>query len=267
MRTVLALSLAALLVLSGCGGLTGSAPTATPSPTPTAAPSADSVPGVTGGRLADAERLLAAHESGLVATGFETDFRVNATDQRRGEVYDARRRQQTIVEPGAEEYVFRTQGRGARFDTWGTRSVSVVRGQAGETTRYQVGGATPTRVLTNRAGLRPFLVATGFEATGVERRENLTLVTLVSTGTPDTAASPGVIPENATDLRNYEARAVVDTSGRVLSFEVTADYTIDGEPGSMDLTYGVIRFDRPAVERPTWAAETLREADWTPAAG
>lgn len=267
MRAVPVLVAAVLLVLSGCGGLAGSGPTATPSPTATPDASAERVPGVSDGRLTDAERLLAAHESELVGTGFETDFRVNVTDQFQGEVYDARRRQQTVVEPGADEYVFRTVSDSVQFDAWGNRSVSVTRGQAGETTRYQVGGPTPTPVLTNRAGLRPFLTATGFEATGVERRGNLTLVTLVSTGPPDPSETPGVLPANATDLRNYEARAVVDTSGRVLTVEVTTDYTLDGEPGSIDLTYEVIRLDRPAVDRPAWATEALREADGTPGAG
>jgi hypothetical protein len=32
----------------------------------------------------------------------------------------------------------------------------------------------------------------------------------------------------------------------------------------MTVTYGVIRLDRPAVDRPDWAAETLREAGRTP---
>jgi hypothetical protein len=265
MRAVLVLVAAVLLVLSGCGGLAGSGPTTTPPATPDA--TAERVPGVSDGRLTDPGRLLAAHESGLVGTGFETDFRVNVTDRFQGEVYDARRRQQTVVEPGAGEYVFRTLSDGVRFDTWGNRSVSVTRGQAGETTRYQVGGPTSTEVLTNRAGLRPFLTATGFEATGVERRGNLTLVTLVSTGSPDGAETVGVLPANATDLRNYEARAVVDTSGRVLTVEVAADYTLDGEPGSIQLTYEVVRLDRPAVDSPTWATEALREADGTPGAG
>jgi len=180
-------------------------------------------------------------------------------------VYDASRRQRTVAEPGADEYVYRmTQSTGTRFDTWGNRSVSVVRGRTGETTRYQVSGSTGAEVLTNRAGLRPYLTATGFEVEAVEARSNRTLVTLVSTGTPDPAASPGVVPDNATDLREYEARLVVDTSGRVLSFEAGAGYTLDGEAGSMSVAYAVVRLDSPAVERPSWAAETLREADWTP---
>jgi hypothetical protein len=263
MRAGPALVLAALLVLTGCGGLVGS-PDATPTTTDTAT-AADAVPGVSDGRLADPERLLAAHETGLAETGFESDFRVNATDQFRGEVYDMNRRQQTIVEPGADEYVFRTTAAtGIRFDTWGNRSVSVTRGQPNETTDYRVGSPTGTGELTNRPGLRSFLTATEFEVAGVERRGNDTLVTLVSSGTPDPEASPGILPENATDLRDYEVEAVVDTNGRVLSFEATAGYTVDGEAGSLSVTYAVIRLDRPTVERPEWTAETLREAGWTP---
>jgi hypothetical protein len=266
MRAVPALVLAALLVLSGCGALGGSTPTGTP--TPTAEGAADAVPGVSDGRLTDAGALLDAHQAALVGTGFETDFRVNATEQFRGEVYDATRRQRTLVEPGAEEYVFRTtQSTGVRFDTWGNRSVSVTRGRAGETTRYRVGGATGTEVLTNRAGLRSFLTATGFEVDGVESRGNRTLVTLVSTGTPDPEASPGVVPDNATDLREYEVRVVLDTSGRVLAFEATGEYTIGGQTGSMAVVYEVVRLDRPAVERPDWATEALRESDRTATPG
>jgi hypothetical protein len=266
MRAVPALVLAALLVLSGCGALGGSTPTATP--TPTAGATADAVPGVTDGRLTDAGALLSAHETALAGTGFESDFRVNATERFQGEVYDASSRQRTVAEPGGDEYVFRTsQATGVRFDTWGNRSVSVTRGRAGETTRYQVGRAAGTGVLTNRAGLRSFLTATGFAVDGVEERGNRTLVTLVSTGTPDPSASPGVVPANATDLRDYEVRVVVDTSGRVLSFEAAAAYTLDGEAGSMTVTYEVVRLDRPAVERPDWAAEHLDEAGWTPTPG
>ena len=265
MRAVLALAVAALLVLSGCGALGGSSPTATRTTSPAGTPDAGAVPGVSDGRLADPGALLEAHEAALVGTGFESDFRVNATERLRGEVYEASRRQQTIAEPGADEYVFRTtQATGVRFDTWGNGSVAVTRGRAGEAVRYQVGRPTGTGVLTTRAGLRPFLTATGFEVRGVDAGGNRTLVTLVSTGTPDLTSSPDVVPENATDLRDYQARAVVDTDGRVLSFEATADYTIDDEEGSMTVAYGVIRLDRPAVGRPDWVAETLREAGWTP---
>lgn len=264
MRDVPALALATLLVLSGCGALGGSTPTATPTPTPGA--TADAVPGVSDGRLTDAGALLSAHETALVETGFESDFRINATERFQGEVFDASRRQRTIAEPGGDEYVFRTtQATGVRFDTWGNGSVSVTRGQSGETTRTRVGRPTRTEVLTNRAGLRSFLTATGFEVDGVEERDGRTLVTLVSAGVPDPAASPGVVPDNATDLRDYEVRVVVDTSGRVLSFEATAGYTLEGETGSMAVSYAVVRLDRPAVDRPDWAAEALREADWTPA--
>jgi hypothetical protein len=50
----------------------------------------------------------------------------------------------------------------------------------------------------------------------------------------------------------------------VLSFVASARYTLGGEAGSVAVTYAVVRLDRPAVERPDWAAESLREAGWTP---
>lgn len=263
MRRVPAVLLVALVVLSGCGGLLGGGPGGSPAPgsdesTPPAA--AEEVPGVEDGELTDTRALLSAHRTELLETGFESDFRVNATERYQGERYEASRRSQAVVEPGAEEYVFRdtNYGEGARFDHWGNDSVTLTRARLGDQTRYQRGPATDPTVLTNTRVMGSYLNATNFSVTNVERRQNLTLVTLVSQGTPE--ATPAIAPRNATDLREYETRVVVDTTGRILTFEAEGTYTLGGSEGSMDLSYEVVRADRPGVERPDWATRVLRQS-------
>jgi hypothetical protein len=258
MRTVPLVLLAAMLVLSGCAGPFGGS-SGSGSPTPAAGDVPD-VPGVSDGELTNVSALLSAHVSGMTETGYETNVVVNATELLRGERYDARRRQQTLVEPSADEYVYRLTdfAAGARFDTWGNDSVSVTRARFQNTTRYQRGSAASPQALTGVRLVQPFLRATEFEVTSVGRESNRTLVTLTSTGSPGDDLS--VVPRNATDVRNYRARLVVDTTGRILSFEATADYTIGGDEGSMRIVHDVLRTDRPRVERPEWAEEALSEA-------
>jgi hypothetical protein len=197
----------------------------------------------------------------LNRTGFEANLEVNATELFQGELYDSRRRQQTVVEPGSSEYVYRLTDRsaGAQFDTWGNDSVTVTRARFGNTTQYQTGQPADATALTGARVLGTFLNATGLEVTSVEEGANLTFVTLENTGTP-AADTVGVVPRNATDVRNYSLRVVVDTSGRILVFEASADYTIDGDEGSMSITQEVIRDDRPSVERPAWTDEALASA-------
>jgi hypothetical protein len=257
MRTAPALVLVALLALSGCAGLF--AGTSSPSPTDTSAePPAETVPGVTDGRLTDASALLGAHAEALTATGYETRIEVNATERLRGDRYEASRLQQTIVEPGSGEYLFRLTDRaaGARFDTWGNGSVSVTRARFGDTTQYRTGGASDPVALTGTGVVGPFLNATELVVDSRRQNGTRTVVTLTSTGTP-TSDAVGVVPANATDVRNYQVEVTADTAGRILLVRASADYTLGGEASSMSVRFDLVRTDRPAVERPPWAAEAL----------
>jgi hypothetical protein len=259
-RAVPVVLLALLLALAGCNFAGG------PNPSPNATPTSEQPqqpPGVQNGTLQDTTALLDAHEATMVESGFESDFRVNATVQSQGQLFDIQRRQQTIVEAGRGEYQYRTtnggDGPNARFDVWANDSVAVVRAQSGSTTHYQLDEPAATGELVNRKVLAPYLRASTFTVEGVKETGNRTLVTLTATGFD--AENPALVPPNATDARNYEATLVVDTEGRVLSFSASADYTIDGEDASMTMEYEILQLGDPSVEKPTWAQEAVRQAD------
>lgn len=270
MRKVPVVLLAVCLVLSGCSFLGGTGtPTAGPDPGPgtgTGTPADGQVdpPGIENGRLTDLRTLLDAHEAALLETGFETDLRANATNSFQGEVYESRQRQQTIVEPDATEYRFRTTSLGDGFvaNNWGNESTTVIRARIGNTTRYQVDSGTADRLLTTRPVLESYLNATEMAVVGTgETGDGRQVVRLESQGTPDVAElDRGVVPQNATDLRNWTVTAVVDDEGRVLQFRATAEYTLQEQDGRLDIQFDVLRLDQPSVERPEWVAEALEGA-------
>jgi hypothetical protein len=179
-------------------------------------------------------------------------------------VYESRQRQQTLVEPEAREYRFRTTSLGDGFvaNNWGNESTTVIRARIGNTTRYQIEGATGERLLTNRPVLENYMNATEMAVVGTSRtQDGRTVLQLESQGTPNAdELESGVVPRNATDLRNWTVTAVVDGEGRVLQFRATADYTLQERDGSLDISFQVLRLDNPAVERPEWVTEALERA-------
>lgn len=249
-RPLSALALALLLTISGCSalGIGNTGPSDTPR-------SVD-VPGVEDGQLSNETALLEAHRTALLETGFVTDIRVNATTSRRTEsgteVVPVVRRQETRVRSDAAGYRFELENRGtgATFDEWANRSVRTTRLRVGEQTRYQVGQPRPARQLTGAAVLSSYLSG-AFTVESANETDGL--VTLTSTTPPDGST----LPPNATDVRNYEARLVVDGEGRVHSLAVTADYTLEGESSSLSVEYGLTRTGVDTVDRPSWVGEAL----------
>lgn len=257
---VAAVALALLLVTAGCNSILGAnSPTATPDDQDLAA--AEQVPGVENGTVTNATALLAAHQRELVATGFESDVRVNATVIEQDRVVNSQRRQRTVVESEVREYQYRTTnspgGGTVQFDHWANRSVSVVRGQFGDTVQYQIRDPQPARVLTARPVLDNYLTGPDVAVVGVNESGGRTLVTLRSTELP---ADRNAVPSNATNVREYEARMVVDTQGRVHAFVASGTYDLRGENYDFRITYELVRTDDPSVAQPDWAAEALRNA-------
>lgn len=266
---VATVALALLLVTAGCSGILGGG-SGSPTPTTTDAPGTDGtgdsvaneVPGVENGTLTDRTALLAAHERALLATGFETDVRVNATVVEQDQLVNSQRRQRTVVEADAVEYQYRTTnspgGGTVQFDHWANESVSVVRGQIGDTVQYQLREPQSTRVLTGRPVLDNYLNGSTLRVAEVDRSGEQPLVTLRSTEVPE---DPNALPDNATDVRDYEVRAVVDTDGRVHALVATGTYDLRGESHEFRITYELVRTDDPSVSQPDWAAEALQNAD------
>lgn len=256
-RTLSALALAILLALSGCSALgVGTSGT----PTAADAPAVDT-PGIENGHLSNGTALLTAHRTALVESGFVTDIQVNATARRRTSngtrVTSVVRRQETFVERNAGGYRFSlvNQGTGANFDEWANGTARATRLRVGNQTDYRVGKPRPAGQLTGATILDSYLTD-DFAVTSVNETDGRTLVTLTSTTPP----ARNAVPQNATDVRNYEARLVVDEEGRIHSLVVTADYTIDGEDASLRVSYELVRTGVDSVNRPGWVSEAFQSS-------
>lgn len=255
-RTVPAVVVALLLVLAGCS-LPADLPGSGPSPTPTA--DGDGPPGVEEGRLADGKALLRAHNRTVISTGFESDFHVNGTTTFRGEVVELEQRQRTVVEPGAAEYWFSFTKNvpATRSDVWGNSTMQASRAQSNAQTVYNTRRQpTPPRQLSATQTLGTVILGRNFSVTSVDRTNGTVLYTLRQEG-----GGPGFhLPKNATNVSNYNATLVVDRKGRIRSFEASANYTVNGQPGSMSIRYRLVRVGGIDVERPDWVSTALNES-------
>jgi len=247
-RLLAALAFAFLLTTAGCSAIADLGGTETPTT------GADAVPGVENDRLANETVLLDTHQAALVEQGFVTDIRVNATAEQRTrdgrKVGRVQRNQQTTVVAGGTGYTFSltNAGTGARFDEWANESYRATRLQSGDQTTYREGQPRDATQLAGTSILQSYLTEE-FTVESVEETDGRTLVTLTSTTVPD---EEGAVPENATDVRDYEATLVVDTEGRVHSLEVTAAYTIQGEEATLLVSYDLQRTGVESVTRPEW---------------
>lgn len=254
-RTVPAVVVALLLVLAGCS-LPANLPGSGSSPTPT--PAGEGPPGVEEGRLADGQALLEAHNRTVLSTGFESDFHVNGTTTFQGEVVELEQRQQTVVEPGAAEYRFSFTKNvpATRSDVWGNSTMQASRAQSNAGTAYNSGPPTRPRQLSATQTLGTVILGRNFSVTSVDSSNGTDLYTLRQEG-----GGPGFhLPENATNVSNYNATLLVDRKGRIRTFEASANYTVDGQPGSMSIRYRLVRVGGIDVERPDWVPRALNES-------
>lgn len=257
-RMVLVLMLVSL-ALAGCNFANGGGDrgTVTPTPTPDAA---ELPPGVADDQLANGSALLAAHNQTLAESGFETDLRVNATVASGKGPVEVRRRQRTLVEPGVPEYQFRVTNAGevpnAQFDYWGNRTVEAIRAQTNAGVNYGTGDPRPVDQLTTVLFLEPYLHQGNYTIVSLDRRNNTTLFTLQSKGVSNYT---GLVPSNATNVSGYSSTVIVDSEGRIYEFTATADYEIDGEQGSMEVRYRIVRTEDIEVSRPDWTDQAFTE--------
>jgi hypothetical protein len=258
-----AVALAVLLLTAGCSGVIGGdSQTPTDGSTPVDDGAANTIPGVEDGQLTNATALFAAHDRGVVETGFENEVRINATVVQSGQAVDIQRRQRTIVAAGRGEFQYQTvngQGGGfVKFDHCGNESVWVIRGTLGDEVRYQVRDEVPpTRTLTGTALLGNYVNGTNATAVDVREEGELTLVTFETTRLP---AETNALPANASDVRDYRAQFVVDTEGRIHGLVAEGTYDLQGETRTFSVTYNLKRLDDPSVQRPDWAGEALANA-------
>lgn len=210
-------------------------------------------PGVEDDELVDAEALLDAHAETLDESGYGHDLSVNQTVESENGTRETTRRQRTAVAAGTSQYLKQELlfGGQSRIISWGNESVEYIRVDSGGTTQYRQGNVDDPTVLTGVRVMRPFLTAP-FEVVETETVDGREVYALESTGQPD---HEGAFPDNTTSVESFHARLVVDEDGRIHRLRATADYRIDGEPGSYEFAFELTAEEDPGVGRPGWVDE------------
>lgn len=191
----------------------------------------DEPPGVEYGRLGDAGALADAHVEAMSESGFSHEISLDQTRTVEGEPTETYRGQRTSVAPGASEYTYQLVNSGevsSRFLVWGNETLEYSRGKWGGLRQSGSGVPAEARTLTDVELLEPHLTAP-YEV--VETREadggdgdetdGGTLTVLEATDRP---TSDDAFPNDAEDVRSYDATLVVDEDGRIRSLEATAEY-------------------------------------------
>jgi hypothetical protein len=248
-RSIAAVLLCVLVFAAGCSAIPGTGGDGGSGGT------AESVPGVEDGRLADGTALLDAHVEAATATGFTQEISTNATQTINNETVVVGQRQQVRVAPDATEYRSRVVVSGntsGRVLTWGNRTAAVRRVEVGGDPQYREVQPRPAEQLAGRLLLERRL-SEEFEVTDIEERDDgPALVTMEVDALP---ANNTVFDDQETieNVREFEATLVVDTAGRVRSYTATAVYDLNGQPADYDFSLRMTSFEDPGVERPPWA--------------
>lgn len=238
-RASAAVGLCLLLAVAGCSAIPGF--------------SEEQAPGVEDDELVDADALLEAHESTLTESGYSHDLLVNQTVESENGTRESSSRQRTSVSAGASQYLQQELlfGGQSRIISWGNESVEYLRVDSGGTTKYHRADPDDATTLAAVKTLRPFLSAP-FEVVDTDEVDGRTVYALESTGQPD---HEGAFPDNTTSVGSFEARMIIDEDGRIHKLTASADYEIDGEPGSYEFAFELTAEDDPGVERPGWVDE------------
>ncbi|MFC7228258.1 hypothetical protein N0B31_12660 [Salinirubellus salinus] len=282
-HAVSALTLACLLVLAGCSGLTAPAaptpaetvtPAPVPSPPPTPPP--DLAPGLTASGVTDAGALLAAHRSHLEGTSFRTNRTVSRTlpdgtvesrvvtrarfgaDGRYHVVrtIDGALRERLGTVARVEQYATSERGFRRRVVDDGNATYATVAPADGE-------GPQPTALLPGPTAGREVLLAlsaVNATVTDRERADGEWRYRLAGTGLRSVAALRSLTGRSdVASIANLSVTAVVTESGLVRSYAVTYADRREGGLVRVRRAGRIAGVGATDVSRPDWYATALVE--------
>ncbi|MFC6953936.1 hypothetical protein [Halorubellus litoreus] len=213
-------------------------------------------PGVTSDGVVYAERLVANHTAAVTATGFEvrgteTDvFRENGTTTSRSS-----ERVVVVASTNRTRVLERTVHDDGRVVTaWKRGRHRLTRVDGNETlyrprTTIRAASSLAVPVSASRA-----LAAGEFEVVNVTERDGRTFVTLTAD-----SADP---PYDGVDVQSFDARVVVDDTGRIHSFRANATY-VDADDGDVwggSASFELVSTGEGAPSRPSWVGDVPANA-------
>lgn len=278
-RPVLAVALAVLLALSGCGGLFGGGtptPTVTPADVPTGSPTApparELAPGLTGDGIEDPWALAAAHDDALA----DISYTERIVDRTRGRDGTERGRVNTTAyvqpDPERSHSIAVSTSRPDRFAfdadrvefyrEGERRFVAITRANGTEYLAFDDPGAGRS--------MRLFLlfssVETRVDGTVTRNDTELYRVRSVDLRAPDQFAA-AVGEDDEAEVGNVTVRALVDQWGLVHEYEYAYTVARDGVERRLSRRVEYAALGRTTVERPDWYDEAVNATGTATAGG
>jgi hypothetical protein len=264
----LALGVAIVVVFSGCvipiGGDTTEtgqpSPSPdeplTPTPTPTPDPSSSPPPGVTGEALVNATALVEAHARVLNETGYTAVGRGDTAIVRSGFLVDVTTRGRTVVAPGSRHYYEVRYVEAGPIDRVTERYANGTAERVHRTENGEVTEKTrqPRRrtTLASAPLLEPLLEGGDFTVTRVREVNGTNVYIIEADRTDNVTAVRDALPENAQEVRSFEATARLDAFGRVHSLNATIEFVIAGRNRTHRVGYTLKRIGVEEVPAPDW---------------
>ena len=213
-------------------------------------------PGVTSDGVVYAERLVDNHTAAVTATGFEvrgteTDvFRENGTTTSRSS-----ERVVVVASTNRTRVLERTVHEDGRVVTaWKRGRHRLTRVDGNETLYRPRTTIHPASSLAVPVSASRALAAGEFEVVNVTERDDGTFVTL--------AADSADPPYDGVDVQSFDARVVVDETGRIHAFRANATY-VDADDGDVwggSASFELASTGEGAPSRPSWVDEVPANA-------
>lgn len=261
--------LLSVVVLAGCSFTLGTGSPASPTPsatpgvqqetpneTPTPNTTSTYPPGVDESGLENVSALLEAHTAQLNGTGYVANGSGNTTIMRSGFLVDVTRSIRVVVVNGSQRYFEVRRTHAGPLDRivqrYSNGSTEFRRHQEDDDVNYRIREPQSAEKLAGIDTVEPFLRGGNFTVIDVREDEDPTTVILRTNETANATALLGGLPENAEQIRSYEALVLVDAEGRVRSMNATVEYVIGGKNRTHTVAFNLTRIGVTNVTEPDW---------------
>jgi hypothetical protein len=258
-----ALAMAALVVLAGCGGVldSGAGPadgTTTVSVDPGSLPD-----GVTEDGITNTSQLAQSHAAGLSETGFSASYELIVTLQTPQGTREQEISQMVRASSGMTHFfVNATNAQGtqsANTQYWGNDSIGLTRNQVGNQTTFQKLPDSLDRAnrFTLAASLSQLLNVGDYGITATESVDGETRFTLSANSVNSSfgSGSPGGI--DASNVSNVSSSVVVDESGIIHAFDLSFNASAASGNAQYKVSFEVTGTSDVSISSPSWIGDAL----------
>lgn len=260
LKTVAALAVVLLVVVSGCSGLNSIAGGNNAASAQGNGQANTLPPGVSSSNLTNISALAQAHQKELIESGYISGFEMRGQMSRAGRTRNLTMAQREVVEQNASRFLFQVQQqmnrRTTRMGVWSNESTTLLRQQRrGSATYRKMNGSSVRAQLGGEKMLEQYLRTGTFNVQTINRSSGSMRVTLKAT---EYTKPKGTKMPSAENVSSYQGTAVVDGQGRVQRMMVTIRYTgPKGGKATLLVRYALLKVGSVSVDRPSWVGQAV----------